>query len=121
MPPLDHGAGADQVPITPARQWVIGTVLLAVAMLAVAINASEIAGVRASPDRYPFAAHYAAEYGWSYASARHYELACWIGLVSWLSVGVGTVAWLRSRRWWPLLAALSLLIASAVVPGLALS
>ena len=103
----------------PTWKGVAGTVLLAVSALALLVNASEIVSVRSSPEGYPFAAHYATEYGWAYASAWHYELACWIGSGSWTVVAGGVVGWLWSRRWWPLVVAFSLLAASVVIPKVA--
>ena len=116
MAPRGFRTSADLEWSVPTWKGVAGTVLLAVSALALLVNASEIVSVRSSPEGYPFAAHYAAEYGWAYASAWHYELACWIGSGAWFVVAVGVAGWLRSGRWWPLVGAGVLLGAGVALP-----
>ena len=103
---------------TPTWKWVVGALLVTVSALGLLINATEIPSVRAAPEDYPFAVHFAAEYGWGYLSAWHYELSCWIGLGMNAAVILGVVGWLWSRRWWPLMVGLAVWAVGAVVPRL---
>ena len=87
-------------PFSEAPTWkrVVCALLMAFSALGLILGTVELVSVRRAPQAYPFAAHFAAEYGWAYASAWHYELWCWLVLSVSTLVSLVVATWLWGRR-----------------------